>query len=105
PGTATIVVVEDDANVREMVVGMLSKFGYRPLVARTGPEALAILQNEASVDLLLSDVVMPAGMSGTELARTAQQLRPGLKILLTSGYTGAEPEPSEVRGEFAFIAK
>ena len=103
-GNATILVVEDDANVREMVVGMLSKFGYRPLVARTGPEALAILQNEASVDLLLSDVVMPAGMSGTELARTAQQLRPGLKILLTSGYTGVEPELSGLT-EFAFIAK
>ena len=103
-GNATILVVEDDANVREMVVRMLSKFGYRPLVARTVPEALAILQNEASVDLLLSDVVMPAGMSGTELARTAQQPRPGLKILLTSGYTGVEPEPSGLT-EFAFIAK
>ncbi len=103
-GNATILVVEDDANVREVVVGMLSKFGYRPLVARTGPEALAILQNEASIDLLLSDVIMPAGMSGTDLARTAQQLRPGLKILLTSGYTGVEPEPSGL-AEFAFIAK
>ncbi len=103
-GNATILVVEDDPNVREMVVGMLSNFGYRLLVARTGPEALAILQDEASIDLLLSDVVMPAGMSGTDLARTAQRLRPELKILLTSGYTGVEPEPGGL-GEFAFIAK
>ena len=103
-GNATILVVEDDPNVREMVVGMLSNFGYRPLVARTGPEALAILQNEATVDLLLTDVVMPAGMSGTDLARRAQRLRPELKILLTSGYTGVEPDPGGV-GEFAFIAK
>ena len=104
PGNATILVVEDDPNVREMVVGILSNFGYQPLVARTGPEALAILQNEGMVDLLLSDVVMPAGMSGTDLARTARRLRPELKILLTSGYTGADPEPAEQR-EFPFIAK
>jgi CheY-like chemotaxis protein len=75
------------------------------LIARTGPEALEILQNERAVDLLLSDVVMPAGMSGTDLARTAQRLRPELKILLTSGYTGAEPEASAAREEFAFIPK
>jgi CheY-like chemotaxis protein len=104
-GNATILVAEDDPAVRETVVGILSNFGYRPLVARNGPEALAILQNEGSVDVLLSDVVMSAGMSGTDLARTAQRLWPELKILLTSGYTGVEPEPSGVRGEFAFIAK
>ena len=74
-------------------------------IARTGPEALAILQGERAVDLLLSDVVMPAGMSGTDLARTAQRLRPDLTILLTSGYTGAEPEASAAREEFAFIPK
>jgi signal transduction histidine kinase/CheY-like chemotaxis protein len=104
-GNATILVAEDDPAVRETVVGILSNFGYRPLVARNGPEALAILQNEETVDVLLSDVVMSAGMSGTDLARTAQRLWPELKILLTSGYTGVEPEPSGVRGEFAFIAK
>lgn len=75
-GNATILVVEEDANVREMVVNMLSNFGYRPLVARTGPEALDLLQNCGAVDLLLSDVVMPAGMSGTDLARAARRLRP-----------------------------
>lgn len=103
-GNATILVVEDDPNVREMVVNMLTTFGYRPLVAGTGPEALAMLQNGGVVDLLLSDVVMPAGMSGTELARAAQRLRPDLKILLTSGYTGVEPEPGAI-DEFPFIAK
>jgi len=103
-GDATILVVEDDPNLRDTVVGMLSNFGYRPLVARTGREALALLQNGGTVDLLLSDVVMPAGMNGIDLARAAQRLRPELKILLTSGYTGVEPG-REGRGEFAFIAK
>lgn len=102
---ATILVVEDDPAVREMVADILSNFGYRPLVAGTGPEALAILQSDETIDLLLSDVVMPAGMSGTELARAAQRLRPELRILLTSGYTGFEPVPSDARGEFPFIAK
>jgi CheY-like chemotaxis protein len=88
-----------------MVAGILADFGYRTLIARTGPEALAVLQNEKTVDLLLSDVIMPAGMSSIDLARTAQHLRPELKILLTSGYTGTEPESSAAREEFAFIPK
>ena len=100
----TILVVEDDPNLRDLVARMLSNFGYRPLVARTGREALALLQNGGTVDLLLSDVVMPAGMNGIDLARAAQRLRPELKILLTSGYTGVERE-REGHREFAFIAK
>ena len=102
---ATILIVEDDPDVREMITGMLSDFGYRTLVARNGPEALAILDQENSVDLLFSDVVMPAGMSGADLARAAARNRPGLKILLTSGYAGAEPEAQSTRAEFPFLAK
>jgi len=75
------------------------------LVARNGPEALAILDQENSVDLLFSDVVMPAGMIGADLARAAARNRPGLKILLTSGYAGAEPEAQSTRAEFPFLAK
>jgi PAS domain S-box-containing protein len=102
---ATILLVEDDPDVREMIVGMLSGLGYRTLVARTGPEALAILDQEGSVDLLFTDVVMPAGISGIDLARAATRSRPDLKILLTSGYAGAEPEAQSARREFPFIAK
>lgn len=104
PSDATILVVDDDPNVRDTIANLLSSLGYRPLVARTGREAIALLQNEGTIDLLLSDVVMPAGMNGIDLARAAQRLRPELKILLTSGYTGVEPEP-ERGGEFPFIAK
>lgn len=63
-----------------------------------------MIQNREAIDLLLSDVVMPGGMSGIDLAEAARHLRPELKILLTSGYTGVEPE-SEVPGKFGFIAK
>jgi PAS domain S-box-containing protein len=105
PGGMTVLVVEDDPDVREMIVAMLSELGYRILVAATGPEALAILRREHGVDLLLTDVIMPSGMSGTDLARTVSRLWPDLKVLLTSGYAGIDPEATLARREFPFIAK
>jgi len=102
--TATVLVVEDDLDVREMIVGMLSHLGYRILVATNGPEALAILRRDKSVDLLFSDVVMPASMGGVELARTARRLRPGLSVLLSSGHVG-DSQSGAIRAEFPFIAK
>jgi PAS domain S-box-containing protein len=104
-GDATILVVEDDPDVREMIVGILSDLGYRTLVAANGPEALAILDRDHSVDLLFTDIVMPAGMSGTELARQASRLRPDLKVLLSSGYTREANRWRSGRAEFPFIAK
>jgi CheY-like chemotaxis protein len=61
--------------------------GYRVIVTRNAPAALEILRGAEKIDLLFSDVVMPGGMFGTELAKEAARLRPHLKILLTSGYT------------------
>ena len=101
---AAILVVEDDLDVRETIVEMLSDLGYRTLVATSGPDALAILRNKTAVDLLFSDVIMPAGMNGIELARTARRLRPELKILLSSGYAGDTPLDA-IRAEFQFIGK
>lgn len=105
PVAATILVVEDDNEVRELIVGILSDLGYRTMVATTGHEALAILDREDSVDLLFTDVVMPGGMSGSELAHRASRLRPDLRILLSSGYTREEPHVRSARVEFPFIAK
>ena len=102
---ATILVVEDDTDVREMIVGILSDLGYRTLVATTGPEALALLEQDPSVDLLFTDIVMPAGMSGIELARRASRLRSDLKILLSSGYTREDIPSRPALAEFPFIAK
>ncbi|HEY3910753.1 MAG TPA: PAS domain S-box protein [Stellaceae bacterium] len=104
-GRATILVVEDDADVRETTVAMLADLGYRALVAQTGPEALAVLRTENAVDLLFTDLVMPAGMSGIDLAHTASRLRPQLKILLTSGYPGLMREALSQGEEFPFLAK
>jgi CheY-like chemotaxis protein len=84
-GAETILVVEDDNDVRAMTAATLQELGYKTVIAQDGPQALAALGTGEPVDLLFSDYVMP-GMSGAELARAAHAQRPELKILLTSGY-------------------
>lgn len=86
-GTETILVVEDDGAVREHVVAQLRALGYQVVEASAGAEAIEILKQTSSIDLLFTDVVMPGGMGGKELADLARQLRPNLKVLYTSGYT------------------
>ena len=103
-GTETILVVEDDADVRSVVADELRALGYRVVTAADGPAALMILDGGESVDLLFSDVVMPNRMRGDELARRATADRPGLKVLLTSGYT-ADSRDGVPPGEFALLRK
>jgi PAS domain S-box-containing protein len=103
--SATILVVEDDADVRDMVTELLSHLGYSILVATNGAEALAVLRRENGVDLLFTDIVMPADISGVELARRARNLRPNLKVLLSSGHAGDEIKSHLLRGRFSFISK
>jgi signal transduction histidine kinase len=86
-GGETILVVEDDDMVRAYVEKELKELGYHVIVARNGPAALAILRGPEEIHLLFTDVVMPGGMFGPELARQALKLRPKLKILFTSGYS------------------
>jgi len=86
-GTETILVVEDDGAVREYVTAQFRWLGYTVLEASTGAEALEVLQGTPEIDLLFTDVVMPGGMGGRELADAARKLRSGLKVLYTSGYT------------------
>jgi PAS domain S-box-containing protein len=86
-GTETILVVEDDALVRQNVIVQLKALGYRVLDAPAGPQALDLLHRNPGIDLLFTDIIMPSGMNGRELADAARALRPGLKVLFTSGYT------------------
>ncbi len=85
-GSGTILLVEDNELVREFARRELARLGYRVLEADCGPAALAVLERDRDVDLLFTDVVMPGGMSGKQLADHAVELRPGLKVLYTSGY-------------------
>ena len=83
----TVLVVEDNAGVLEFAVSVLEDLGYRVLSARNGPEALGLLKSEASIDLLFTDVVLPEGMTGRQLADAALSLRPKLPVLFTTGYS------------------
>ena len=86
-GTETILVVEDDPNVRTTVVDMLTQLGYRVLKAVDAQSALSVLESGVHIDLLFSDVVMPGPMRSVDLARCAKDMLPGLEVLFTSGYT------------------
>jgi nitrogen-specific signal transduction histidine kinase len=85
-GSETILVVEDDDMVRSYVERELKELGYRVILARDGSGALELLRHTGDIDLLFTDVVMPGGMFGPQLAEKASRLRPGLKVLYTSGY-------------------
>ncbi len=82
-----LLLVEDDELVRTPVEGLLRHLGYKVVTAHNGVAALALLERGEHVDLLFTDIVMPGGMSGRQLADKAAILRPDLKVLYTSGYT------------------
>lgn len=85
-GSEAILLVEDDELVRRYAHSQLKVLGFKVVEARDSPHALEILRGEQPIDLLFTDVIMP-GMSGRQLADEACKLRPGIKVLYTSGYT------------------
>ncbi|MCA1413851.1 PAS domain S-box protein [Bradyrhizobium sp. NBAIM20] len=85
-GYETVLIVEDDPFVRSSVIRRVEALGYRVVAAVNGKDALQQLQGDPGIDLLFTDIVMPGGMSGWELADQARRVRPGLPVLFTSGY-------------------
>jgi len=85
----TILIVEDDEEVLIVAAENLRELGYQVETAVNAAQALDVLKGDHSVDLLFSDVIMPGGMNGVQLAVEARRIRPTLKVLLTSGYTAA----------------
>ena len=85
-GSETVLVVEDDPNVREFAVSVLGRLGYRVLTAAEGEAGLAAVQAHPEIDVLFTDVVMPGHLNGLDLARTARERRPDLPIVLTTAY-------------------
>ncbi len=87
-GTETILVVEDEFTLRELVRNLLQHFGYRILEAANGPEALKVWRaHRSEISLMLTDMMMPEGLSGWELAKRIHQEQPDLKVIYTSGYS------------------
>jgi PAS domain S-box-containing protein len=85
-GRETILIAEDDPFVRSSAIMRVESLGYTVIAAVNGSDALAKLKANTDIDMLFTDIVMPGGISGWELADRARQIRPGLPILFTSGY-------------------
>jgi CheY-like chemotaxis protein len=81
-----VLVVEDDPDVRATSVDILRELGYQVLEAHDGPSALGLLEQAHRIDLLFTDVVLPGGLTGAEIAAQARERRPGIKVLFTTGY-------------------
>jgi len=95
-GTETILLVEDEPTLRELARMNLQNAGYKTIEAGSGAEAVEIWEREKSdIDLLLTDIVMPGGVSGIELAKKVQAEKPGLKIIYTSGYGREMIDPTD----------
>lgn len=86
PLKRVVLYVEDNILVREQTVKMLQLLGFSPLVAKHGREALEYAKDDRQIDIALTDLIMPRGMSGRTLARELKRLRPELPVVITTGY-------------------
>jgi two-component system NtrC family sensor kinase len=84
---ATILLVEDDQQVNRFATDALQEYGYRVITVSDGPTALRRLDDEPVIDMLFTDVVLPGGMNGRQLAEEVKRRRPAIKVLFATGYT------------------
>jgi CheY-like chemotaxis protein len=82
----TVLVIDDEPTVRMLIVEVLEEAGYTALEAEDGPAGLKILQSNLRIDLLITDVGLPGGMNGRQVADAARAARPGLKVLFVTGF-------------------
>jgi len=100
-----VLLTEDDPSVAGITETMLKNLGHDVVRAQNAEQALQVLKSEQPVDLLLSDVIMPGGVNGVELARAAVTLRPGIKVLLSSGFAGESVDRAIDEGSWPFLRK
>ena len=105
-GTESVLVVDDRPDVAATAGTILEDFGYKVTIADGPRAALEVLDGEARIDLLFTDLIMPGGMNGVMLARAARERQPRIKVLLTTGYAEASLERTDAGGtEFEIINK
>ncbi len=100
-----VLLVEDDADVRKIVRRQLTDLGYPVIEAENGPEAVSMIQNVPDIAVVLSDIVMPGGMDGWALARFVKKTRPGIRIVLMSGYAYGSSEEEIDDAELSMLNK
>ena len=101
----TILIVEDDASVRRLCQRALRQMGYRTELAKDGHEALEALESMPRCDLVLTDIVMPPGMNGKELAAVIRDRHPGLRIVYMSGYSADILNDEALREDYVLLTK
>lgn len=99
-----VLVVEDVALIRLTTVDMVEQIGFVTAEAGDGPEALAILQKDAEIEILLTDLGLP-GMNGRQLVEEALRLKPGLKVIIASGYSTNEEEGTRLSATVGYLTK
>jgi PAS domain S-box-containing protein len=104
-GQGTVLVVEDDIGVRETAKALFQDIGYQVIEAPTARAALATVNDRERIDLVFTDVIMPDGMNGVELANEITKRRPDLPVLLTSGYTAQRLIPDSVTRVWPILRK
>lgn len=90
-GKHTVLVVDDNRDVRELAYGHLKNLGYRVLSAQSGEEALKVIERYGDVDLLFTDIIMPGGMNGLQLVERVRERKPDIAVLLATGYMDQLP--------------
>jgi CheY-like chemotaxis protein len=97
-----VLLVEDEPAVAELALGLLQEAGYKVKMATTAADALALLRQDDEIDLVFTDIMMPGGMNGAELARVVHREFPGVFILLATGYADVI---GTIAQEFPLITK
>ena len=105
PRNVSILVVEDQDEIRQLLADALEEFGHEVKTARAAEEAIEILERNARIEVLVTDITLPGGMTGLDLARKARELMPDLKILTISGNASEESIRASCLDRCVFLPK